>query len=112
MNVEKLTPRPLLRESFHLSREKFVPDRSGCYVLTTFSGIVLYIGLAKVLRRRLHEHLNSLEKTNITAFGRAVLFYWLESDELQKVERTWLNIHLENEGALPVLNKIYSLTST
>jgi hypothetical protein len=111
MNVEKLTPCPLSREAFHLSREKFVPERSGCYVLTTFAGVILYIGLAKALRRRMHEHLNSSEKTNTTAFGRAVLFYWLESDELQKVERTWLNIHLENEGFLPVLNKIYSPTS-
>jgi hypothetical protein len=112
MNIGKLIPPPLFRESFHLSREKFVSDKSGCYVLTTFAGVVLYIGLAKNLRRRMHDHLSNPEKTNETPLGRAILFHWLESVDLNKVERTWLNTHLENEGALPILNKIYSPTST
>lgn len=111
MNIGKLIPPPLFKEAFRISRERYVTEKSGCYVLTTFSGIVLYIGLAKNLRRRMHDHLNSLEKTNKTSLGRAVLFHWLESSELNKVERTWINTHLENEGALPLLNKIYSPTS-
>lgn len=112
MNIGKLIPPPLLKEAFRLSRERYVTEKSGCYVLTTFSGVILYIGLAKNLRRRMHDHLNNPEKTNETSLGRAILFHWLESSELNKVERTWLNTHLENEGALPPLNKIYSPTST
>lgn len=112
MNIGKLIPAPLSKESFHLSRKKFIPDKPGCYVLTTFAGAVLYIGLAKNLRQRMQQHLDTPEKTSETSLGRAILFHWIESDQLNKVERTWLNIHLEHEGTLPILNKIYSPTST
>lgn len=111
MNISKLTPAPMFRESFSLNRKKFIPDKSGCYVLTTFAGVVLYIGLAKNLRQRMQNHLDSPEKTRTTPFGRAIFFYWIESTEVNKVERTWLNIHLGNEGTLPIFNKIYSPTS-
>jgi len=36
----------------------------------------------------------------------------MESADVNKIERTWMNIHLEQEGSLPVLNGIYSPTST
>lgn len=111
MNIENLFPAPLYKEVFRLDREKFVPEQTGCYVLTNFSGVVLYIGLAKNLRRRMNDHLKNSEKTKETKFGRAILFHWLISNELNKIERTWLNTHIENEGSLPVLNKIYSPTS-
>lgn len=111
MNVEKLFPLPSGREAFRLSREAFIPAKSGCYVLTTFGGVVLYIGLAKNLRKRMRNHLDTPEKVNFTPAGRAVLFYWLECAELNKVERTWLNIHIENTGGMPVLNKVFSPTS-
>lgn len=111
MNVESLTPSPFRKESFHLSREKFLPETAGCYVLTTFAGIVLYVGLAKNLRRRMRNHLNDPGKAGATSLGRAVKFYWFETGDINKVERTWLNIHLEHEGVLPILNKIYSPTS-
>ena len=111
MNIERLRPLPLFKEAFSLSREKYIIDKSGCYVLTTFPGTILYIGLAKNLRRRMHDHLNSPEKTNVTPLGRAIYFHWIESEALNKLERTWLNIHLENDGVLPIMNKIYSPTS-
>lgn len=111
MNLEKLIPPPVCKEAFRLDREKFIPEKSGCYVLTNFSGIVLYIGLAKNLRRRMNDHLKNPAKTNETVFGRAIMFHWLISDDLNKIERTWLNTHIENDGLLPVLNKIYSPTS-
>jgi len=81
-------------------------------VLTTFERDVLYIGLTVNLRRRLSEHLDSEAKTGLTAQGRAVLFHWVEAREINKIERTWLNIHLLNEGCLPILNSVYSPTST
>jgi predicted GIY-YIG superfamily endonuclease len=112
MNLDLLIPFPSLKESFHLSREKYISEKSGCYVLTTFSGLVLYIGLAKNLRRRMNDHLKNSEKTTETASGRAVLFHWIESDDINKVERTWLNIHIANEGSMPKLNKIFSPTAT
>ncbi|MGD0908562.1 MAG: GIY-YIG nuclease family protein [Candidatus Acidiferrales bacterium] len=88
-----------------------MPETSGCYVLTTFEKLVLYVGLATNLRRRMNEHLDSPEKTRATEKGRSVLFHWLETPDINKVERTWLNIHVQHEGAYPPLNKIYSPVS-
>ena len=47
-----------------------------------------------------------------TLLGRAFWFHWLETMDLNKIERTWMNIHIENEGSLPELNGIYSPTFT
>ena len=111
MNVAELTPLPAKRELFKRSRCRFVPDASGCYVLTTFNGCILYIGLTQALRRRMQEHLDNREKTTETLLGRATFFYWLESTELNKLERTWLNTHVVKEAALPLLNRMYSPVS-
>ena len=50
--------------------------------------------------------------TALTVKGRAVLFFWIEGNEINKIERTWLNTHIQHEGCLPVLNKVYSPTQT
>jgi len=112
MKLAMLIPKPTASESFRRSRERFIPSEAGCYALTTFEQDVLYIGLTVSLRRRVNEHLDSSEKTELTAHGRAVFVHWIESKEINKVERTWLNIHLLNEGRLPILNSVYSPTST
>lgn len=112
MNIDQLVPSPVSVEAFRRNRERFVSPKSGCYALTTFDGTVLYIGLTANLRRRFGEHLDNPKKTALTKFGVATLFHWLETIDLQKVERTWLNIHLQNEGVLPGLNGVYSPTAT
>jgi GIY-YIG catalytic domain len=112
MNISELIPRPLLFETFKRNRERFVPQQPGCYVLTSFAKVVLYIGLTNNLRRRMNQHLDSTEKTSETKNGKAVFFFWLEHEDLNKVERTWMNIHNQHEGALPELNKMYSPTFT
>jgi hypothetical protein len=110
MNISKLSPQPTHCESFKRSRERFVPETRGCYVLTTFSREVLYVGLAENLRRRLNDHLDNSIKVGETKLGRAVLFHWIASNDTNKIERTWMNTQLVNEGTLPILNKIYSPT--
>jgi hypothetical protein len=112
MNVSALDPFPSMSEPFHRSKLRFLPDGSGCYVLTTFDGTVLYVGLAENVRRRVNQHLDSPEKTSVNPEGRAVLVHWYETTERNKVERTWMNIHNLIEGRLPVLNRAYSPTST
>lgn len=112
MKVEVLVPRPVRRETFKRNRERFVPESSGCYVLSTFDDTVLYIGLSVNLRQRMNNHLDNPQKTGETKLGRAVFFYWLEAPDINKVERTWLNIHIQHEGVLPILNAIYSPTGT
>jgi len=108
MNVSTLIPQPQRRAGFLRSRERFVSEKSGCYVLTTFEGIVLYVGLAVNIRKRMNDHLDSPLKTKETPLGRAVWFYWLECEETEKIERTWMNIHTNVEGTLPILNSLYS----
>ena len=112
MNVSELVPQPTQQETFKRNRERYIPDRPGCYALATFSNVVLYIGLTNNLRRRMNEHLDNPEKTCETKNGRVVFFFWIESDDVHKIERTWMNIHNQNEGALPEFNKVYSPTST
>ncbi len=112
MKLENLSPPPLLREPFRRSRERFIPARSGCYALCTYDKDVLYVGLANNIRRRIVQHLDSPQKTESSKFGRAVFVYWLETNDINKVERTWLNINLIQEGRLPPLNNIYSPTAT
>lgn len=112
MKISSLSPYPSKSDSFRMSRARFYPANSGCYVLTTFEGVVLYIGLTNNLRRRICEHLENPKKTELTPLGRAVLVHWFETDDVNTVERTWQNIHLISEGALPMLNSLYSPTST
>jgi hypothetical protein len=80
--------------------------------LATFAGDILYIGMASDLRQRMGEHLDTPEKVVPTKNGRATRFYWLECKDLNKVERTWMNMHTLQHGVLPVLNKAYSPTFT
>jgi hypothetical protein len=111
MNVSDLVPQPQGCESFLRNRCRFVPETSGCYALTTFNKVVLYVGKATSLRSRMNNHLDDTEKTGPTEKGRAVLFYWLETADIDTVERTWMNIHTQHEGRLPLLNKVYSPVS-
>ena len=112
MNISELVPQPTHRDAFRRNRERFIPVAKGCYVLTTFSQVVLYIGLANNLRRRMNDHLDNDQKTAETKLGRAVYFHWMEADDTNKIERTWMNIHIQHEGMLPILNSIFSPTST
>ena len=112
MKVTALVPLPSKSEPFRRNRERFIPAVPGCYALVTIHQEVLYIGLSNNLRRRINEHLDNPSKTGLTAKGRAVLFFWLETAETNKIERTWLNIHISSEGGLPELNSVYSPTAT
>jgi predicted GIY-YIG superfamily endonuclease len=108
VNVDLLIPKPTHSEPFRWSHEKFVPAIAGCYALCSAAGTVLYVGLADNLRRRMGQHLSTPEKIRETSAGRAVLFYWIESDEIHSIERAWMNTHIQHEGALPVLNAVFS----
>jgi excinuclease UvrABC nuclease subunit len=113
MKIGELIPCPVKFETFKRNRERYIPGKPGCYVLTNFSRDVLYIGLTVSLRRRINEHLDNPEKTLETRTGRAVLFFWIEvpESEINKIERTWLNIHIQHAGVVPILNKMYSPVS-
>lgn len=105
MNVTELHPAAGRREPFRRDRQKYVPSKSGCYAITTFEGRILYIGQAKDISVRMGNHLDNPQKTSLTRDGRAMFFYWLEADDLNSLERGWLNEHTLKEGERPVLNK-------
>lgn len=110
MMVCQLIPRPEERLRFTLKSLKFAPASDGCYVLATFSGEILYVGLTDDLHRRFREHRDDSEKCKVTDVGAAFWFYYLLSTpaEVARIERTWMNEHMEAHGTLPVLNKAYS----
>jgi hypothetical protein len=37
--------------------------------------------------------------------------HWLENDNLDKLERAWINIHIDHKGIVPILNRVYSPVS-
>ena len=95
---------------FSLKARKFVPESPGCYALSTFERDVLYVGLTDNLNRRFFQHRETREKREPTTIGMAFWFYFLpcETRETNRIERTWLNEHLELHGVWPVLNKANS----
>jgi excinuclease UvrABC nuclease subunit len=112
MIVSELVPKPSSRESFRRNRLSHVPNVSGCYVITTFSGEILYVGLATYLRSRMEQHLNDGDKTRVTAIGKAWFFHWMITTELEKVERTWMQAYRVRHGVLPPMNSLFSPTAT
>jgi excinuclease UvrABC nuclease subunit len=85
-----------------------VPDKSGCYVLSTFDNQILYIGQAVNLCKRFLQHLDNPEKTQPTSNGTAWLFWFFEynAEKLSFLENSWLQEYQQLTGELPVLNKV------
>ena len=110
MKVSELSPAVVERVQFTFRYQKQVPSEPGCYVLTTFDGDVLYVGLSDNLSRRFGQHRGADEKCEVTLLGRAVWFYFLEQPEkeIRRVERSWQNQYSSVHGDLPVLNKVAS----
>ncbi len=110
MNVTDLSPLPRSKILFNLSFFKEVPTIAGCYILTTFEGAVLYIGLSVNLNTRFQQHLDNPEKINLTSEGKAFWFHFsgYNKTNLNKLERTWLNQYQTIHGRRPILNKMDS----
>src|SRR4051812_38071391 len=98
MKVGQLIPQATLRVRFTLRELKFVPRGPGCYLLTNFDGDILYVGLTDELHRRFQDHRDNKEKCGPTPLGVAFWFYFLPCPikQLQRIERTWLNMHNES----------------
>lgn len=111
MKIGQLLPLPSHNQLFRRSHVKFFPSQGGCYLLATFDEEILYIGLSVNLRNRIEQHLDNPEKTLLTSNGRAVIVHYLESNEPERLERTWMNNAISIDGNLPILNKAYSPTS-
>lgn len=107
MLVAGLIPVPLERVEFSYSEVHNVPDATGCYVLASFNGVVLYVGQGR-LAQRLGVHLSDREKRARTQHGVVYWFYYTECSErdMNLLEGGWVNQHKNSEGVRPFLNKI------
>ena len=110
MNISSLRPIPVNKIEFNLSKLKFSPTESGCYILTNFFDEIMYIGQADNLQRRMKNHLENPHKTGLTEIGKAYWFWYMTFDpnNLSKLERGWLNLYELNHGKLPFLNSIHA----
>ena len=111
MQADQLTPRPDQRTRFAWSHHVTVPDKPGCYALVTFSGDVLYVGLATgSIRSRMGSHLETEAKRKGTDLGVPFWFDYLVQDsaKVASIERGWMNQAILADGALPTLNRVYS----
>ena len=110
MKVDQLIPAVERKVEFSLKARKFVPASAGCYALSTFELDVLYVGLTDNLHRRFFQHRDTRNKREPTSMGMAFWFHFLTCDErhIYRIERTWLNEHIELHGKRPVLNRMNS----
>lgn len=111
MNVKQLTPAADQQTQFAWSHHVTVPDAPGCYVLATYAGGVLYVGLAsKSIRARMGAHLDTQEKLKGGPLGVPFWFYFKQctSGEVNAIERGWMQQSILIDGELPYLNRVYS----
>jgi len=108
ISVEQLSPSPKSRIQFAWSHFQQVPNKSGCYVLATFSGDVMYVGQAtSSIRDRFCAHLDTPEKRALGPIGAAYWFYYFlcDSNRVSSIERGWMNHAILETGKRPLLNK-------
>lgn len=111
MKVDCLVPCPDHQTKFAWSHHVTVPDEPGCYVITTYHGDVLYVGLATAsIRSRMGSHLDSPAKRVGGPMGEPFWFYYLVrgADEVGSIERGWMNQAILEDGEMPPLNRVYS----
>jgi len=99
----------LNRALFDYSELNKIPDKSGCYVLTTSCGFILYIGQSVNIAKRIEQHLDGGEKSKQTRWGVASWVYYEPCPEvnMNSLESNWINSYrLNNEGDFPYFNKI------
>jgi hypothetical protein len=111
MQANGLVPKPDQRTRFAWSHHVSVPDEPGCYALVTYSGHVIYVGLATTsIRSRMGSHLETEEKRKGTSLGVPFWFDYLLRDpaNVAAIERGWMNQSILVDGEIPPLNKVYS----
>src|SRR4051812_20059320 len=107
LTVDQLIPYPKERVQFAWSHVVVVPETSGCYALVTYSGTVLYVGLASLsIQDRMKAHLETPEKRKVGHLGAAYWFYYVHcpSTQVNFTERGWMNQAILEDGDIPALN--------
>lgn len=107
MNVSALTPKPESKIQFSLAHLWKTPEESGCYVITNYDGMILYVGQAVNIHNRIEQHLKDPKKTGQTPYGKAFWFYYqfCPKIELNDLERGWVHDYRNKNGERPFFNK-------
>ena len=109
MRFTNLRPQVTERYGFTHASLATIPESSGCYVLTSSEGTIMYIGQARNLSRRATQHLDDPAKRVRTKIGYAQWLHFREAalDDLSALERAWADqFKLANKGNLPIFNSI------
>ena len=108
MLVSDLFPKIDTRIKLEYSALDEAPKQSGCYVITTFNGMILYIGQSVNIRNRMAQHLDGRDKEKENPQGVAYFFHYklLEKIKLNYLERGWVNSYQIKAGELPYFNKV------
>lgn len=109
MRVDELNANFDNRVPFRHSESSRVPERAGCYVLSSIYGDALYVGQSVNLHRRMEQHLADDRMTSLTTpLGLASWFCWQLADdsELRPLETQLLFRFKAAEGELPPLNRV------
>lgn len=99
---------PEIKIRFSYSEKDIAPEQSGCYVITTPNGTILYIGRTDNIRSRMKQHLDDKEKTKLTPLGKPDCFYYklCSARDLKSLEYAWVHEHkLNSNGKRPYFNK-------
>lgn len=107
MNIKNLQGQ-WKRKPFAPGKSFLIPKESGFYLLTNFTGDILYVGISMNLQRRFLEHMESNKFYDKSPLGKAYWFYYdfCEPKEHRQVERGLLG-HIElHEGTLPWFNRV------
>src|SRR6266404_5435535 len=104
MKIDRLCPSAQRKAQFARSHQGIVPDQPGCYALVTYSGDVLYVGLAAdSIRDRMGAHLDTPAKRKAGPHGAPYWFYYVlcTAPEVNAIERGWMNQAILEDGDMP-----------
>lgn len=85
-------------------------EASGCYVICTFDGTILYIGQSRNINQRVRQHLDDESKSARTPWGVAQWLHYRLCPEadLDQLESAWVTqFKMKNRGNLPHFNKLH-----
>ncbi len=109
MKLADLRPQPECVTTFEYRFLRALPPTPGCYVLSTASDDIIYIGQAKSLQSRLLQHWENGRHKETTIYGRVSKVSTIAVSDLAALnayERGWINLCELADGLRPPLNKM------
>ena len=104
MNVRELIPSVTHVAKLRLSEVDRAHDGSGSYVISTFSGDILFIGIGGNIRDCFAKSMSALKKPAFSSHRQPVFFHWRLATNPAALTEIWLKRHRLSEGCVPLLN--------